>query len=143
MSDDLSMKENGVEGSCSENLPESKEHLPLPSTGCALSSESAVASSDSGSENLHMTSGDFDTRSLRESQEEAEAASTVAEMPDSSPAQASTPGQASTSRDKAASSLEGKEESKTIEKHRKECATGGKSCLLFIPCEVLLRADSF
>ncbi|KAM6161695.1 inositol 1,4,5-triphosphate receptor associated 2 isoform 1-T1 [Erethizon dorsatum] len=118
MNDDLSMEENGVERSYSEKLPQSREHLTLPSPGHASSTE------NSGSEILHMASGDLDSKSLCETQEETKSASTMIEIQGTSKARENITCQESMSKDKTGSNLEGKEEPKTIEEHRKECAAG-------------------
>uniref|UniRef100_A0A8D2JIE2 Inositol 1,4,5-triphosphate receptor associated 2 n=1 Tax=Sciurus vulgaris TaxID=55149 RepID=A0A8D2JIE2_SCIVU len=66
----FSLQENGVEHLGSEDLPQSRKYLTLPSPGHTSSSESTVTSSDSGSENLNMASGGLDCKSLCGKEEE-------------------------------------------------------------------------
>ncbi|XP_010613431.2 lymphoid-restricted membrane protein [Fukomys damarensis] len=124
MSDDLSMGENGVEHSYAENLLQPREHLALPAPGQASSTENTVTSTDSGSEVLHMASGDLDSRSPCETQEERRSASTMIGAQGTSSAQESITCQGSKSKGKTLSNMEAKEEPKTIQGNRKECAAG-------------------
>ncbi|XP_021114737.1 lymphoid-restricted membrane protein isoform X2 [Heterocephalus glaber] len=123
MNNDLSMEENGVERSYSESLPQPRKHRTLPSPGHASSTESTVTSSDSGSEILHMASGDLDSRSPCEKQE-TRSVSTMIETQGTSAAHENITCQDSRSKGKTVSNLEAKEEPKTIKEHRKECAAG-------------------
>ncbi|XP_013366899.1 PREDICTED: lymphoid-restricted membrane protein-like isoform X2 [Chinchilla lanigera] len=122
MSDDLSMEGNGGEGSYPGNLPQSKEHLTLPSTRHTSTESTVTSSVDSGSENLHMASGDLDSKSFCETLEEATSVSTMIENQGIGPAPETILRRESTSKDRPVSNLEGKEEPKTKKEHRKECA---------------------
>nr|XP_040136831.1 inositol 1,4,5-triphosphate receptor associated 2 isoform X2 [Ictidomys tridecemlineatus] len=124
MNDNLSMEENGVEHLGSEDLPQSREYLTLPSPGHISSSESTVTSSDSGSDVLNMASGGLDCKSLCEKEEATRPVSSVTEIQGTSPDPENIVCQDTMSKDKAISNLEAKEEPKTIEEHRKECASG-------------------
>lgn len=117
MNDDLSMEENGVECLYSESLPPSREYSTLPSPG-------HTSSTDSGSETLKVASGVLDCKSLCKKEEETRSASTVIKFKDTSPAHENIALQGSVSEDKTMLNLETKEESKTIDEHKKECATG-------------------
>ncbi|KFO36557.1 Lymphoid-restricted membrane protein [Fukomys damarensis] len=116
--------ENGVEHSYAENLLQPREHLALPAPGQASSTENTVTSTDSGSEVLHMASGDLDSRSPCETQEERRSASTMIGAQGTSSAQESITCQGSKSKGKTLSNMEAKEEPKTIQGNRKECAAG-------------------
>ncbi|ERE66110.1 lymphoid-restricted membrane protein [Cricetulus griseus] len=83
MSEDLSAEENGVGHLYSESVPQLREYLSQASADHTWSSESTVTSSESGSDILHMTSGDLDCKSLCKKEEEARSASA---MPGTSPA---------------------------------------------------------
>lgn len=124
MNDNLSMEENGVEHLGSEDLPQSREYLTLPSPGHASSSESTVTSSDSGSEILNTASGGLDCKSLCGKEEETRSVSSMTEIQGTSPDPENIVCQDTMSKDKTVSTLEAKEEPKTIEEHRKECAAG-------------------
>uniref|UniRef100_A0A452DT66 Inositol 1,4,5-triphosphate receptor associated 2 n=1 Tax=Capra hircus TaxID=9925 RepID=A0A452DT66_CAPHI len=58
-----------------------REYSTLPSPGHTSSTESTVTSSDSGSEILHMASGDPDCKPLCEKEEDKRSASTVTKIP--------------------------------------------------------------
>ncbi|EGV97864.1 Lymphoid-restricted membrane protein [Cricetulus griseus] len=75
--------ENGVGHLYSESVPQLREYLSQASADHTWSSESTVTSSESGSDILHMTSGDLDCKSLCKKEEEARSASA---MPGTSPA---------------------------------------------------------
>ncbi|VTJ79361.1 Hypothetical predicted protein [Marmota monax] len=124
MNDNLSMEENGVEHLGSEDLPQSREYLTLPSPGHTSSSESTVTSSDSGSDVLNMASGGLDCKSLCEREEATRPVSSMTEIQGTSPDPENIVCQDTMSKDKTISNLEAKEEPKTIEEHRKECASG-------------------
>ncbi|XP_027790028.2 inositol 1,4,5-triphosphate receptor associated 2 isoform X1 [Marmota flaviventris] len=124
MNDNLSMEENGVEHLGSEDLPQSREYLTLPSPGHTSSSESTVTSSDSGSDVLNMASGGLDCKSLCEKEEATRPVSSMTEIQGTSPDPENIVCQDTMSKDKTISNLEAKEEPKTIEEHRKECASG-------------------
>ncbi|KAM4839776.1 inositol 1,4,5-triphosphate receptor associated 2 [Urocitellus parryii] len=124
MNDNLSMEENGVEHLGSEDLPQSREYLTLPSPGHTSSSESTVTSSDSGSDVLNMASGGLDCKSLCEKEEATRPVSSMTEIQGTSPDPENIVCQDTMSKDKAIPNLEAKEEPKTIEEHRKECASG-------------------
>ncbi|XP_076710328.1 inositol 1,4,5-triphosphate receptor associated 2 isoform X1 [Callospermophilus lateralis] len=124
MNDNLSMEENGIEHLGSEDLPQSREYLTLPSPGHTSSSESTVTSSDSGSDVLNMASGGLDCKSLCEKEEATRPVSSMTEIQGTSPDPENIVCQDTMSKDKTISNLEAKEEPKTIEEHRKECASG-------------------
>ncbi|KAL1775587.1 lymphoid-restricted membrane protein [Sigmodon hispidus] len=117
MNEDLSGEENGAGQLHSESLPQLREYLTQPSTDQTSSSESTVTSSESGSDILHMTSGDLDCKSLCEKEKEARSASA---MPGISPAPENAACRDSTSADKAESHLEAGE--------GVEAEDGGKDC---------------
>ncbi|XP_029420833.1 lymphoid-restricted membrane protein [Nannospalax galili] len=121
MSDDLRVGENGAGRLFSENLSRLREHLTLPSPGHTSSSESAVTSSDSGSEILHMASGDLDCKFLCEKEEETESAPAVT---GTGPTRENITCQDSMTRDKAVTHLETGEELGTIDDHRKDRTAG-------------------
>lgn len=125
MNNDLSMEENGVEYLCSESQPQPREYSTLPSPGHTSSTESTVTSSDSGSEILHMASGDPDCKPLCEKEEDKRSASTVTKIPGGSPAPENTELQGSVTEEKSMLIQEAKKEPETIDEHRKECAAGG------------------
>nr|XP_044995537.1 inositol 1,4,5-triphosphate receptor associated 2 [Jaculus jaculus] len=77
MDDGPSMEENGTDPLHSESPPQFREYLSLPAAGPVSSSESAVSSSDSGSESLHMATGGLDHKSLCEREEERRSTSTM------------------------------------------------------------------
>ncbi|CAD7672148.1 unnamed protein product [Nyctereutes procyonoides] len=124
MNDDLRMEDNGVECLYSESVPQSRECSTLSSPGHASSTESAVTSSDSGSEILNMASGDLDCKSLCEKEEDTRSASAMIEITGKSPVPENIAFQGSVSEDKTMLNLEAKEEPGTIDEHRKECAAG-------------------
>ncbi|XP_042847900.1 inositol 1,4,5-triphosphate receptor associated 2 isoform X3 [Panthera tigris] len=124
MNDDLRMEENGVECLYPESLPQSREYSTLSSPGHTSSTESTVTSSDSGSEILNMASGDLVRKSLCEKEEDTGSASSMIKITGKSPAHDNTAPQGSVSEDKTTLNLEAKEEPKTIDEHRKECAAG-------------------
>ncbi|KAM9673372.1 LOW QUALITY PROTEIN: inositol 1,4,5-triphosphate receptor associated 2 [Trichechus inunguis] len=124
MTDDVSMKENGAEHLCSENLPQSREYPTLPVPGHTSSTDSTVISSDASSEILNMAAGGLDCRSLCEKEEDTRSASTMIETQGTSLAHDDIPLQGSMSEDKAILNLEAKEEPETMEEHRTECAAG-------------------
>ncbi|XP_044797188.1 inositol 1,4,5-triphosphate receptor associated 2 isoform X5 [Bubalus bubalis] len=125
MNNDLSMEENGVEYLCSESQPQSREYSTLPSPGHTSSTESTVTSSDSGSEILHMASGDLDCKPLCEKEEDKRSASAVTKIQGGSPAPENIELQGSVSGEKSMLIQEAKKDPKTIDEHRKECAAGG------------------
>ncbi|XP_055428113.1 inositol 1,4,5-triphosphate receptor associated 2 isoform X6 [Bubalus kerabau] len=125
MNNDLSMEENGVEYLCSESQPQSREYSTLPSPGHTSSTESTVTSSDSGSEILHMASGDLDCKPLCEKEEDKRSASAVTKTQGGSPAPENIELQGSVSGEKSMLIQEAKKDPKTIDEHRKECAAGG------------------
>ncbi|XP_008581868.1 PREDICTED: lymphoid-restricted membrane protein [Galeopterus variegatus] len=124
MNDDLSMEENGVECLCSQSPPPSREDSTLPSPRHTSSTDSTVASSDSGSEILNMASRNPDCKSLCAKEEDTRSASTMTEIQGTSPDHENIACQSSMSKDKIILSLENKGESETIEEHRKECTAG-------------------
>lgn len=117
MNDDLSMEENGVECLYSESLPPSREYSTLPSPG-------HTSSTDLGSETLKVASGVLDCKSLCKKEEDTRSASAVIKIKDTTPAHENIALQGSVSEDKTMLNLEAKEESKTIDEHKKEGATG-------------------
>ncbi|XP_052577340.1 inositol 1,4,5-triphosphate receptor associated 2 [Peromyscus californicus insignis] len=121
MNEDLSVEENGAGHLYSESLPQLREHLTQPSADHTSSSESTVTSSESGSDILHMTSGEPDCRSLCEEEEEARSASA---MPGTSPAPENAACRDSMSSDKAASHLEAGEGLRTVEDGGKDSTAG-------------------
>ncbi|XDB50653.1 hypothetical protein ABFV05_004269 [Capra hircus] len=125
MNNDLSMEENGVESLCSESQAQPREYSTLPSPGHTSSTESTVTSSDSGSEILHMASGDPDCKPLCEKEEDKRSASTVTKIPGGSPAPENIELQGSATEGKSMLIQEAKKEPETIDEHRKECAAGG------------------
>ncbi|XP_043297259.1 inositol 1,4,5-triphosphate receptor associated 2 isoform X3 [Cervus elaphus] len=125
MNNDLSMEENGVEYLCSESQPQSREYSTLPSPGHTSSTESTVTSSDSGSEILHMASGDLDCKPLCEKEEDKRSASAVTKIQGRSPAPEKIEPQGSVSEEKSMLIQEAKREPETIDEHRKECAARG------------------
>ncbi|KAI4576388.1 hypothetical protein MJT46_002223 [Ovis ammon polii x Ovis aries] len=80
---------------------------------------------DSGSEILHMASGDPDCKPLCEKEEDKRSASTVTKIPGGSPAPENTELQGSVTEEKSMLIQEAKKEPETIDEHRKECAAGG------------------
>ncbi|XP_021084548.1 inositol 1,4,5-triphosphate receptor associated 2 isoform X2 [Mesocricetus auratus] len=112
MSEDLSADENGAGRLYSESLPPLREYLTQPSTDHTSSSESTVTSSESGSDILHMTSGDLDCKSLCEKEEEAGSAPA---MSGTSPAPGTAVLGDSESVDKAAVSHLVREQSRLME----------------------------
>ncbi|MXQ80006.1 hypothetical protein E5288_WYG013810 [Bos mutus] len=125
MNNDLSMEENGVEYLCSESQPQSREYSTLPSPGHTSSTESTVTSSDSGSEILHMASGDLDCKPLYEKEEDKRSAFAVTKIQGGSPAPEHIELQGSVSGEKSMLIQEAKKDPETIDEHRKECAAGG------------------
>ncbi|XP_023440815.2 inositol 1,4,5-triphosphate receptor associated 2 [Dasypus novemcinctus] len=123
MSHDPGVEENGVGRVSSETLPQSREYSPLPPPGHISSMDSSITSSDSGSENLNMASGDLDSKALCE-KEKTRSASAVTGIKGTSPAHENIPLQGSMSEDKTVLKMEAKEEPETIGEHRKECAAG-------------------
>ncbi|GAB5573625.1 inositol 1 [Prionailurus iriomotensis] len=117
-------KENGVECLYPKSLPQSREYSTLSSPGHTSSTESTVTSSDSGSEILNMASGDLVCKSLCEKEEDTGSASSMIKITGKSSAHDNTAPQGSVSEDKTTLNLEAKEEPKTIDEHRKECAAG-------------------
>ncbi|XP_015974703.2 inositol 1,4,5-triphosphate receptor associated 2 isoform X5 [Rousettus aegyptiacus] len=124
MNDDQSMEENGAEHLDSKSLPQSRDYSTLPSPGHTSSTESTVTSSDARSETLNMASGDLDCKSLCEKKEDTRSASTVIKIKDTSPAHENIVLKGSVSEDKIMLNLEAKEEPRTIDEHKKECAMG-------------------
>nr|XP_020735812.1 lymphoid-restricted membrane protein [Odocoileus virginianus texanus] len=102
-----------------------KEYSTLPSPGHTSSTESTVTSSDSGSEILHMASGELDCKPLCEKEEDKRSASAVTKIQGRSPAPEKIELQGSVSEEKSIMNLEAKREPETIDEHRKECAAGG------------------
>uniref|UniRef100_A0A8C5NY97 Inositol 1,4,5-triphosphate receptor associated 2 n=1 Tax=Jaculus jaculus TaxID=51337 RepID=A0A8C5NY97_JACJA len=121
MDDGPSMEENGTDPLHSESPPQFREYLSLPPAGPVSSSESAVSSSDSGSESLHMATGGLDHKSLCEREEERRSSSTMKGIV---PAPEKVACPAFCSKDPAGSGLEAREDSSTAEEPRKCCATG-------------------
>lgn len=121
MNEDLSVEENGAGHLYSESLPQLREFLTQPSADHTSSSESTVTSSESGSDILHMTSGEPGCKSLCEKEEEARSASA---MPGTSPAPENAACRDSVSSDKAASHLEAGEGLRTVEDGGKDCTAG-------------------
>ncbi|XP_076796956.1 inositol 1,4,5-triphosphate receptor associated 2 isoform X2 [Arvicanthis niloticus] len=119
--------ENGAGHLYSESPSQFREYLTQPSSEHTSSSESTVTSSDSGSDTLHMASGDLDCKPLCEKEEEAGAASA---MPGASPASenAACGDPVCVSVAKAASQQEAGEELRTTEEGEKGSASGGKAC---------------
>ncbi|XP_008059487.1 lymphoid-restricted membrane protein [Carlito syrichta] len=125
MNNDPCMEENGVQRMCSERLLQSSRECPiLPSSRHTSSTDSTVTSSDSGSENLNMASGDLDDKSLSKKEEDTRSASTMIETQGTGPTHENIACQDSMSKDKTAFNRETKEEPETIEEHKRECATG-------------------
>uniref|UniRef100_A0A8C0KFF3 Inositol 1,4,5-triphosphate receptor associated 2 n=1 Tax=Canis lupus dingo TaxID=286419 RepID=A0A8C0KFF3_CANLU len=91
-----------------------RECSTLSSPGHASSTESAVTSSDSGSEILNMASGDLDCKSLCEKEEDTRSASAMIEIT----------GKLLKYPNIDFHSIYTKEEPGTIDEHRKECAAG-------------------
>ncbi|XP_040843359.1 inositol 1,4,5-triphosphate receptor associated 2 isoform X1 [Ochotona curzoniae] len=123
MNDDRSMGEHGAGHSPPENPPQPREHPTRPSPRQNSSADSAVTSSDSGSEIVTMASGELDCKSICEKEENVRSACTSVETPATSQAQENTASQDVLSTEKSTLNLEAKEEPQTIEEH-KECATG-------------------
>lgn len=124
MNENQSTDENGAGHLYSESPSELRECLTQPSSEHTSSSESTVTSSDSGSDTLHMASGDLDCKPLCEKEEEARVASAV---PGTDPAQENktTACGDSASVVKAAPQQESGEELRTVEdRGGKDSATG-------------------
>ncbi|XP_028613332.1 lymphoid-restricted membrane protein isoform X3 [Grammomys surdaster] len=123
MNEDQSTDENGAGHLYLESPSQFREYLTQPSSEHTSPSESTVTSSDSGSDTLHMASGDLDCKPLCEKEEEARAASA---MPGSSPApeNAACRDSVSVSVAKAASQQEAGEELRTTEEGGKGSASG-------------------
>ncbi|XP_020020298.2 inositol 1,4,5-triphosphate receptor associated 2 isoform X2 [Castor canadensis] len=121
MNDDLDMEEDGVEHVGSDSLSQSREYLTLPTTGYSSSTENTVTTSDSGSETLHMASGDLDCKSPCEKKD----GSLASTMIGASKCHENTPCQDPMREDKTKPHLEAKDEPRTMEDHRKGGATGG------------------
>lgn len=125
MNENQSTDENGAGHLYSESPSELRECLTQPSSEHTSSSESTVTSSDSGSDTLHMASGDLDCKPLCEKEEEARVASA---LPGTDPAQENNKTTAcgdSASVVKAAPQQEAGEELRTVEDRRgKDSATG-------------------
>lgn len=125
MNEDQSTDENGADHLYSESPSQLREYLTQPSSEQTSSSESTVTSSESGSDILHMASGDLDCKPLCEKEEEARAASA---MQGTSLAPAAYGDYTSVGVAKAASQLEAGEELRTTENGGKGSAPGGKAC---------------
>ncbi|XP_012588236.1 PREDICTED: lymphoid-restricted membrane protein [Condylura cristata] len=121
MNNGLTVEEDGVGHSCSGSLPQSREHATLPSVHTAPS-ESAVTSSDAGSEILKMASGDLDCKSVCEKEDNMQSASAVIKIRDTSAADENSAPQGSGSEARTMIRQEAKEEPETIQEHKKECA---------------------
>ncbi|XP_052031214.1 inositol 1,4,5-triphosphate receptor associated 2 isoform X3 [Apodemus sylvaticus] len=118
-----SLQENGVDHLYLESPTQLRDYLTQPSSEHTSSSESTVTSSDSGSDTLHMASGDLDCKPLCENEEEARAASA---MPGArqAPENAACGDPANVGVAKAASQQETGEDLRTTEDRGKGSASG-------------------
>uniref|UniRef100_A0A8C6H8M2 Inositol 1,4,5-triphosphate receptor associated 2 n=1 Tax=Mus spicilegus TaxID=10103 RepID=A0A8C6H8M2_MUSSI len=121
MNEDQSTDENGAGHLYSESPSQLREYLTQPSSEQTSSSESTVTSSESGSDILHMASGDLDCKPLCEKEEEARAASA---MQGTSLAPAAYGDYTSVGVAKAASQPEAGEELRTTENGGKGSSPG-------------------
>lgn len=124
MNDALSMEENGIEHLHSESLPQSSEYSTLSSPEHTSSAESTVTSSDSGSETVNMASGDLPSKALCEKEADRRSDSALIKVKDTSPVHENLALQGSVGEDRTMLNLEAKEETKIIDKPRKECVAG-------------------